>query len=404
MSGRPPLEGVRVLDFGQVVAVPFAGQVLAWLGAEVILVESERRITTRGLPPFADGERGLNRSGGFNLSNTDKLSCTLNLTTAEARDLAKKLIPLSDVVMENFATGTMERLGLGYEAARMLRPDIIYLSLGAFGRSGPMKGVVGFHSVINAFSGVAAVTGYPGGYPRILGSILPDPFSGSYCILAVLLALRHRRRTGQGQFIDIAMTEAFSTLIPEAVADRTMNGREAARVGNRDPLKAPHDVYPCRGDQRWVAISVAGDGQWGDLCRSMDRPDLEDDPRFSDESVRRLHQNELDPLIASWTRERDAEEVAALLQEGGVPASLVADSADLIRDPHLLDRGFLAWIDHPETGRRAMGTTSWTANGGRPGPTVRAPLMGEQTRYVVEDILGIPEAETRRLSGLGVLQ
>ena len=162
-----PLEGIRIADFGQIIAVPYTAQMLAWLGAEVILIESRERLTTRIWPPFADNEPGVNRSGGFNMVNSGKMSCTLNLRDPEGVAIAKQIISLSDVVVENYSSGTMQRMGLGYESVKLLRPDVIYLSLGAFGRTGPMKDLVGFHSVINLFSGLASLTGHKGSHPRI---------------------------------------------------------------------------------------------------------------------------------------------------------------------------------------------------------------------------------------------
>ena len=398
-----PLAGIRVADFGQVVAIPFTGQVLAWLGAEVIVIETSQRLHSRGLPPFADGIYGVNRSGVFNLVNSDKLSCTLDLSKQEGVELAKSLISTSDVIMENSSTGAMEKLGLGYKAVQQLKPDIVYLSLGAFGRTGPMKDFIGFHSVINTFSGLAAVTGYPGGHPRITGGIFPDPLSGCYCVLALLEALYHRSRTGEGQYIEVSMTEALTTLIPEAVLDYSMNGREAERMGNRDKTKAPHNVYRCKGDQKWVAISVATDVQWEALCQVVGHPEWSTDPDFSDATSRWKHQEALDPLIEAWTQEQEHYEVMASLQNVGVAAIPVLDSGELLRDPHLVARGFVAWPDHPEIGRRPMGTMSWSMDGTRPGEYRRAPLLGEHNDYVLRKLLGLSPREIRRLTESGVV-
>ena len=213
------LQGIRVADFGQVIAAPVTAQMLGWLGAEVVLIETESRFTTRVWPPFADGEFGIDRSGGFNLVNNNKLSCTLDLRHPEAVELAKGIISVSDVLVENYATGVMEHLGLGYDEVKKLRPDIVYMSLAAFGRSGSFKNLTGFHSVINLFSGLAAVTGDPGSHPRIMGGLIPDAFAGCYGVLAVLEALYHRSRTGEGQFVEVSMTEALTGMIPEAVME-----------------------------------------------------------------------------------------------------------------------------------------------------------------------------------------
>ena len=398
-----PLRGIRVADFGQIVAMPYTAQVLAWLGAEVILVESRQRLTTRAWPPFAEAVPGVNRSGGFNSINNGKLGCTINLREPKGVELARRIVSISDVVAENYSTGTMEKMGLGYDTVRRLRPDVIYMSLGAFGRTGPMKDLAGFHSVINLFSGLAAVTGHPGAHPRILGGIFPDCLSGCYCILALLESLYHRGKTGEGQYIDVAMTEALATLIPEAVMDYTLNGREAERVGNRDKVKAPHNVYRCKGEQKWVAISVVNDAELEALGKAAAHPEWARDPRFARAADRWENQGELDPLIESWTLEREPWEVTAALQEAGVAAAPVLDSGELLKDPHLLDRGFVTWVDHPETGRRPVGTLSWSINGERPSGFRPAPQLGEHNDYVFGELLNLPEDEVQRLMEAGVI-
>lgn len=402
-AAHRPLQGVRVLDFGQLIAVPYATQVLAWFGAEVLLVENPERLTVRILPPFAEGQPGVNRSGGFNLLNSNKQSLTLDLATAEGRELAKDLIVISDVIIENFSLGTMEKMGISYDAARRLRPDIIYLSLTAFGRSGPLKDFAGFHSVINLFSGLASITGYPGGHPRILGGFLPDFLSGCYCVVALLEALHYRRRTGKGQFIELAMTEALTTVLPEAVASYGLSGQEPERMGNHDPMQAPHGIFRSEGDQQWVAFSVASDRQWGAAAQAMGHPEWAFDPRFADTEARLQHQAELDALIQSWTMGRKPAEAAEALQAAGVPATAVFNGANLLADRHLRQRGFVTSELHPETGQRPMGTTAWQIDGSRPQTLGRAPLLGEHTGQVLQNHLGKNPVQTKKLELLGAL-
>jgi crotonobetainyl-CoA:carnitine CoA-transferase CaiB-like acyl-CoA transferase len=285
-----------------------------------------------------------------------------------------------------------------------IRPDVIYLSLAAFGRTGPMKDLAGFHSVINLFSGLAAVTGHPGAHPRILGGIFPDAFSGCYCILAVLEALYHRSKTGEGQYIELAMTEALATLLPEAVMDYTLNGQEPERVGNRDKVKVPHDVYRCKGEQKWVAISIDGDAQWAALGTALGHPELVQDARFATAACRRENQLVLHSIIESWTSERAPWEATEALQAAGVAAAPVMDSAEVLQDPHLTERGFVAWVDHPETGRRPIGTVSWSINGQRRSEYRPAPRLGEHNQYVFCQLLDVPEEELERLTNAGVIQ
>lgn len=398
-----PLKGIRIADFGQIIAVPYTAQMLAWLGAEVVLIETEQRLTTRIWPPFAEAEPGVNRSGGFNLVNTSKMSCTLNLRDPEGVDLAKQIIAVSDVVMENYSSGTMDRMGLGYDDVRPLRPDVVYLSLGAFGRTGPMKDLVGFHSVINLFSGLASVTGHKGSHPRIMGGLFPDAFSGCYCILAMLEALYHRANTGEGQHIEVAMTEVLATLLPEAVMEYTLDGAEPERVGNRHQYKVPHNVFRCQGQEKWVAISVESDAQFQALAQVAGIPGWADDHRFANAEARLKHQDELEPLIQEWTMGLQVEDVVQILQLSGVPAGPVLDSAQVLADPHMIDRGFVQSPNHREVGQRPMGTFSWNVDGDRPGVPMTAPLLGEHNRKVVQELLQVPDDEFERLLANGVI-
>ena len=398
-----PLRGVRVADFGQIIAIPHTAQMLAWLGAEVILIETEQRFTTRIWPPFAEAEPGINRSGGFNLVNSSKMSCTLNLREPEGVELAKRIISVSDVVLENYSTGAMERMGLGYKEVREIRPDVIYLSLGAFGRTGPMKDLVGFHSVINLFSGLASVTGHKGSHPRIMGGLFPDAFSGSYCLLALLEALHHRGKTGEGQHIEVAMTEALATILPEAVMEYTLDGLELERVGNDHKDKAPHNVYRCQGDDNWVAISVENDTQFQALAQAAHNPGWANDPRFATAEARLNHRDELDLLVQQWTKELQVQDVVERLQGAGVPAGPVLDSAQVLSDPHMVERGFVQAPDHPEVGPRPMGAFAWNIDGGQTGDFRGAPLFGEHNRKVLQDLLQVPNDEFKRLTENGVI-
>ena len=399
-----PLEGIRIADFGQIIAVPYTAQMLAWLGAEVILIETEDRLTTRVWPPFAEAEPGVNRSGGFNLVNSSKMSCTLNLREPEGVALAKQIIAVSDVLVENYSSGTMERMGLGYAAVQALRPDVVYLSLGAFGRTGPMKDLVGFHSVINLFSGLASVTGHKGSHPRIMGGLFPDAFSGCYCVLALLEALYHRANTGEGQYIEVAMTEVLATILPEAVMEYTLDGTEPERVGNRHPEKVPHNVFRCLGDENWVAISVEDDAQFRALAQVAGIPEWAEDPRFSATEARLSHQDELEPLIEQWTLGCQVEDVVEKLQAAGVPAGPVLDSAQVLADPHMIQRGYVQSPDHPIVGPRPMGAFSWTVDGGQPAIPRSAPLFGEHNKKVIQELLQVPGEEFERLMQNGVIR
>ena len=398
-----PLQGIRVADFGQVIAAPVTAQMLGWLGAEVVLVETESRFTTRVWPPFGDGEFGINNSGGFNLVNNNKLSCSLDLRKPEALEVARGLIAVSDVLVENYATGAMERLGLGYDDVKKLRPDIVYMSLGAFGRSGPFKDLTGFHSVINLFSGLAAVTGYPGTHPRIMGGLIPDAFSGCYAALAVLQALFHRSRTGEGQFIEVSMTEALTGMIPEAVMEYSLTGREQEKIGNRNGRHAPRNVFRCLGEEKWVAISVETDEQFNSLAQASGNSVWADDPRFATTTARLENQDALEALLSEWTSGLEVAEVVAALQLAGVPAAPVLDSAEVMADSHLRERSFVLEAEHPVAGRRPVLTLPWATDGTR-GDTLRpAPKFGEHNEWVLKELLQLTDDDYLRLHSSGAI-
>ena len=392
-----PLQGIRVADFGQVIAAPVTAQMLGWLGAEVILVETESRFTTRVWPPFADGEFGIDRSGGFNLVNNNKLSCSLDLRDPGALELAKGIIGVSDVLVENYATGVLDRLGLGYDEVKRLRPDIVYMSLGAFGRSGSFKDLTGFHSVINLFSGLAAVTGYPGSHPRIMGGLIPDAFAGCYCVLAVLEALYHRSRTGEGQFIEVSMTEALTGMIPEAVMEYSLTGQEQQKTGNRDGRKAPHNVFRCLGEEKWVAISVETDEQFRALARASSNAGWDNDARFDTSAARLENQDALEELIRLWTAGLEVGEVVAALQAVGVPSAPVSDSSEVLADTHLLERGFVTPLEHPVAGTRPVLSIPWATDGRRVDGLRPAPTFGQHNQWVLKELLQVPDGEYERL-------
>jgi crotonobetainyl-CoA:carnitine CoA-transferase CaiB-like acyl-CoA transferase len=260
-----------------------------------------------------------------------------------------------------------------------------------------MRDYVGYHSAVLLYSGLAAITGYRGGHPRILGSVFPDPVSGTYAVLAVLYALYHRHSTGQGQHIDLAMYEAMMTLMPQAVIEYTLNGRQPSRLGNEDPSKAPHGVYPCHEEGTWIAISVDTDMAWQALCRATGHSEWCSDGRFADADSRRDNADELDALIAGWTRCHTAYEAMELLQEVGVAAGPSLDAGGVLGDPHLRERGFVVETDHLEVGRRATVGLPWRISELPPTNYKPAPLLGEHTEWVLCDLLGMSHREVERL-------
>ena len=404
-TGSLPLAGVRVLDLGQVVAIPFATQWLARMGADVLLVESSKHMTTRELPPFGDGRpRHHDNAGHFNLLNGAKRSVRLDLETGAGRDLVRRLLPHCDVLVDNFKTGVLERMGLGPEAVRALHPSVVQLSLGAFGRTGPMRYQLGLHSAVNLFSGVADVTGYAGGAPRLLGGLLPDAIAGAHVAWILLAALRQRETTGEGQYIDGAMYETMLPLIAEAIADFSMNDRAPVRRGNRDAAHVPHGVYPSLGEDRWVAVAAADEDEWRALAGVIGRQAWGSDPDLRTPEGRREREDAIDEAIAAWTRERTPLEAAETLQRAGVTAAPVLLSAEALADPQLIHRGFVVETEHPASGRRRHYGMPWRpVDAGAPacdlGP---APLLGEHTREVLGELLGLDGRALDELEAGGV--
>ena len=394
-----PLEGIRIIDFGWILSVPYAGGWLGSLGAEVIRVESNTRLEPgrSGLAGAADGVAGVNRSGIWNCLNHSKLGVTLNIRDPEAQKLVKELVSVSDVVIENFSTGVLERQGLGYEDLRKVRPDLIMLSGSTMGTVGPDRDSTGFGPNVCSYAGQPSVTGYEDGQPQNLGGNWPDYLVGTMMVHSVLSALLHRRKTGEGQRIEIAMAEVVSSMIPEAFLDFTMNGRVPPRIGNHDPHMAPHNVYRCAGDDQWVAIAVQSDDEWATLCDVIGRPGLASDTRFTSLESRKKNEATLDELVGEWTSGRTPAEVTQLLQGKGIAAGPVMEVVSLMGDPHFRERGNIVEMDHTEVGMREVaGLPIRFSDIPRPA-YYTAPLLGEHNDDVFCGLLGHDSREVDRM-------
>jgi benzylsuccinate CoA-transferase BbsF subunit len=393
-----PLVGVRVADFTWIGAGSYTTKLLSDFGADVIKVETSTRLDSlRVTAPFKDGKRGVNRSGYFADRNTNKRSVQLNLKHPEGVALARALIARSDIVANNFSPGTMEKFGLGYADVAALKPDIIYLSMSMQGQKGPDSRYVGFGLTIGALTGLHYLSGPPDRPPAGTGTNYPDHVPNPcHAAFAVLAALLHRRRTGQGQFIDFAQTEPTISLIAPAVIDWTTNGRQQTRQGNAHWHAVPHGVYPCRGTDRWIAISVHTDLQWNTLVSVLGG--LPDDVAWQAEAGRRADVDRVEAWVVTRTRDRDAEALMAALQESGVPAGVVQNARDLIdHDPQLAHREHWTRLDHPE-----MGKTLYNAPPVRLSDTPAsmrhpAPLLGEHTEDICRNLLRLDADTFRRL-------
>ncbi|MCX6022973.1 MAG: CoA transferase [Chloroflexi bacterium] len=401
---RRPLEGLRVADFTWFGAGPMGTRPLAHYGAEVIVVESEARGGLRHSPPFRDGAEGLNRSGFFNNFNSEKLSITLNLRRPEAVTLAKRLIAVSDIVVNNFSPGVMDRWGLGYADLVQIKPEVIMAEMPVAGRTGPYRGMIGFGATIEAFSGLNHLTGYPDRPPAGTEINYPDYASNPYHFLtAILAALHYRRKTGKGQYIEVAQLESTVATTGTALLEYSANGTAPQRNGNRADFAAPHNAYPCLGNDRWVAVAVTSDEQWTAFRRALGDPAWAADARFATLAGRKAHEPALDEAIAEWTRGHRAEAVAAFLQAAGIPAAAVASIANVVDDPQLAHRGFLRRLDHPETGPTLYdGPVAHLS--ATPGEVRRpAPLLGEHNDYVYREVLGLSQEELDGWIAAGVI-
>jgi crotonobetainyl-CoA:carnitine CoA-transferase CaiB-like acyl-CoA transferase len=400
-----PLAGIRVLDFTWAWAGPFCTLQLAHLGAEVIRVESEKRVcVTRGLPPFADDIPGLGRAGYYNQYNQGKRSITLDLSKPEAIEIALEMARHCDVVTDNFAAGVMERLGLGYEKIRARRPDIVMLSMSGYGQTGPLKSYVSYGPPAAATAGFFALSGYEGHGPSEIGISYADPNAGIFGAVAVMVALLHRKLTGQGQYIDQSQLETALALLPEGLLDYALNQTQPARSGNRHRWMAPHNCYKALGDDdKWVSIAVGTENEWRALCRVIGQPALAEDPRFIDAAARKQNEDALDEIITTWTSTSDRWEITRELQQFGVAAFPAMSNKDLATNEHLKDRGFLVQMEHPIVGRRIHTGIPWTMSGTPCGIRHAAPLRGADTDAVLKQLLNYSADEIGRLRTAGVL-
>jgi len=376
------------------------------MGAEVIKIESRRRIDLMRFR-FADyssrekiadiNEFELDASIDFAVYNCCKMSCTLNLAQPKGLELAKEIIKISDMVTENFAPGTMERLGLGYASLKEIKPDIIMLSISGSGGTGPEKSNIAYATTAHASGGLTSLTGYPGSPPVSVGAFWGDHLTALNGAFALLAALHHREETGEGQHIDLSMGEAITSVIPEAIMDYTMNQRVRTPVGNRDDTIAPHGCYHCRGEDEWIAIAVENEDEWESFCGAIGNQVWTEEERFSNAFLRRQNQDELDNLIEKWTMNFTAYEAMEILQKAGVAAGPSLNVERITEEPHLKERDFLTEIDHPKTGQGHFTRLPWRLHPGPEGTYQRAPLLGEHTNYVLGELLGIPDDEIARL-------
>ena len=409
VNGGGPLQGVRVVEMGQLIAIPFAMKMLADMGAQVIRLESAGRLESyRSDSVYRNEIHGefWNRGANFYEQNRNKLGITLDLSRPEGRDLLLRLIAISDVFAENFTPRVIKNFGLEYEQLRRVKPDIIMVSSTGYGFSGPWANFGATGPATEGASGLAYTTGYKDGPPVMAEIPYVDYTAGEHTVFAVMAALMHRLGSGQGQFIDVSQTQTAAATIPEALLDFAANGREPVRIGNADPVMSPHGCYPCAGEDRWIAVAVSDDAQWQGLCRVLGRPDWAADGRFSGSLGRQRHREELDRMLARATAAWDARRLMAALQAVGVPAGAVLDSKDLLFDPHLRERRFYEVVrHHPSTGMPPLPYAGrpWRLSATPAVAPKAAPLMGEHNDFVLRELLGLTDSEVARLESEGII-
>jgi crotonobetainyl-CoA:carnitine CoA-transferase CaiB-like acyl-CoA transferase len=375
------------------------------MGAEVIKVEAPGSWDlTRSLALLPSSvERPYNKSAYFNHYGRNKYGCVIDLATPPGREIALRLVAISDVVVENYRSDVLERLGLDFETLRSARDDVILVSMPSHGLWGPDAFRIGYGTHMEQLTGVTSLSGYPDGPPQRSGISYGDPVAGTVAAAAAIGALLYRRWTGRGQHIEVAQLEALLPLIGEFFLDYQITGREHERAANRHSSMAPHGVYQCAGEDSWIAIAVENDAQFAALSRIIDRPELVSDARFADVVSRHRNQEQLDAIISEWIAAHSHRDAAELLTAAGVPASPVLTIPELVDDPHLAARGFWEQVTHREAGTWTMDGPAWSFDLSPAHVRLPAPCFGEHNVYVLRDLLGLTPADVDALERDGVI-
>jgi crotonobetainyl-CoA:carnitine CoA-transferase CaiB-like acyl-CoA transferase len=373
---------VRVVELTKVWAGPYAGKLLAFLGAEVIKVESS------GNPDEmrAYGGTDINHAPYFLSINPEVLSVELDLKSAAGVDCLRDLIAHSDIVVNNLRPGAMERLGLGYQQLKSIKGDIISVSIKMWGNNGPLGYQTGYAPCFAALAGLASLVGYPGGPPLGTSMRYGDSTVGAAAALAAVTALLHRDLSGEGQFVDVSAVETLSSMIGDCLLEQDLTGTHVVPEGNRDPDMAPHNCYPCSGGD-WISVAVADDRQWRALCDVLGAATLADDARYAGMPERLQHTDALDTDLARFTKSRDAGQLAQRLRSAGVPSSKSATSLDVISDQLLWERELYRFVSDHREGQRPILAAPWRMSAAPTEVARGAPDLGEHNDYVLNEIL-----------------
>jgi len=399
------LEDLKVIDFGWAIAAPTLCWFLATHGATVIRVETSKRPDVyRVSAPYKDRKPGLNRAGFFAYPNVNKLSIALDLGLKEAVEVAKKLVAWADVVVDNFRVGPMEKWGLGYEDLKEIKPEIIMLRTTNQGLTGPYNKQAGWGWQLAGLCGISHLSGWPDREPLSFGVPYTDVIAPRFGVAALMAALVHRNKTGEGQLIDLSQLETSLHFIAPTMINFFANNEEGKRTGNDSPDAAPHGVYRCEGEDRWCAICVDTDQAWEAFCKAIGDPSWTRDLKFTHLVNRKKNQEELDRLVEAWTSKQKAEDVMVLLQKAGVPAGVVQTGKEVFEDVQLNARNYFWTLDHPEMGPFAHLGSPFDLKEAPARPRIPAPCLGEHNEYVCTKILGMPDEEFLDLLTKGVFE
>ncbi len=396
------LEGIRVLDFTWAAAGPFGTGLLARNGAEVIKVESIKRLDgVRSQPPLV-GDGPPNNSAYFGNQSASKYSIALNVADPRGLDIAKRLVRLSDVVVENYRTGAMKRMGLGFDVLKSIKPDIIMISSSVLGDKGASWAFGGFAPHGSALAGYLELTGFADSPPVFDGVAYSDYIQSVIISMGAMVALDYRRRTGEGQWLDLSHLDALVQFISPAILDYGVNKRQPSRMGNRSLNASPHGAFPCQGEDKWCVMAVFSDDEWRNLCQVMGKPAWTKAPRFATLASRKKNEDELERLIGEWTINYPPDEVMTKLQQAGVAAGVVQDMGDIMdRDPQIKARDFFVKVKHPVIGEHRVPVPPFKLS--RNSFNIRpAPRLGEHNDYVYRQLLGLSDSEFAELSAAGI--
>lgn len=398
-GAKAPLHGVRVADFTLHAAGPFCAHMLSLLGAECIKIETAGRPDIFRKPHPVYGRLG---AATFDQVASNKLSVQLNLKKPRGVELAKRIVAVSDIVAESFRPGVMERLGLSYAALKAIKTDIVMVSVSASGQTGPERGYAGYAPLFGAAGGLGTLTGYEDGPPTEIRHVM-DHSTGLTAAMATLASYLRKKRTGAGQHVDVAAREVACGFIGDALLQFAATGVRPRRTGNDAPQIAPHNVYPCAGEDAWVSIVVATDDEWRAFAQTVGRPEWFTDPRFSSAAVRWTHRHELDIEVSAWTRERSREEVTRRLQAAGVAAFPSYTAQDIVDDPHVRERGAIKTMTGPEGESRDVVGAPWRFSRTPASLDRWTPKLGEHNDYVLGELLGLSRAEIDELIAAEVI-